>query len=120
MGEAWEGGAWGPLVFTDEVGRPLDGDHVSRRFHKLLKMARLPHMRYHDLRHGAASLMAAQGVSPRVAMEILGHAQISTTMNIYTHIAPEFQKEATDKVAGCPVAGRFSRVGVTIGVKSEG
>ena len=57
-------------------------------------------MRYHDLRHGAASLMAAQGVSPRVAMEILGHAQISTTMNIYTHIAPELQKEATEKVAG--------------------
>ena len=57
-------------------------------------------MRYHDLRHGAASLMAAQGISPRVAMEILGHAQISTTMNIYTHVAPELQKEATEKVAG--------------------
>ncbi|MCZ6535289.1 MAG: tyrosine-type recombinase/integrase, partial [Chloroflexi bacterium] len=57
-------------------------------------------MRYHDLRHGAASLMAAQGVSARVAMEILGHAQISTTMNIYTHIAPELQKEAAERVAG--------------------
>jgi integrase len=39
-------------------------------------------MRYHDLRHGAVSLMAAQGVSPRVAMEIFGHAQISTMMKI--------------------------------------
>ena len=100
MGEAWEGDIGGALVFTDEIGRPLHGDYVRRRFHKLLQMAGLPLMRYHDLRHGAASLMAAQGVSPRVAMEILGHAQISTTMNIYTHIAPEFQKEATDKVAG--------------------
>ena len=43
--------------------------------------------------------MAAQGVPARVAMEILGHAQISTTLNIYTHIAPELQKEATEKVA---------------------
>ena len=57
-------------------------------------------MRYHDLRHGAASLMAAQGVPARVAMEILGHAQISTTMNIYTYVAPELQKEATERVAG--------------------
>ena len=99
MGEAWEGDTWGALVFTDEIGRPLHGDYVRRRFRKLLQLAGLPKMRYHDLRHGAASLMAAQGVSPRVAMEILGHAQIGTTMNIYTHIAPEFQKEATDKVA---------------------
>ncbi|MDO8751537.1 MAG: site-specific integrase [Dehalococcoidia bacterium] len=99
MGAAWEGDAWGALVFTNEVGGPLTSFHVSRRFSKLLQLAGLPRMRYHDLRHGAASLMAAQGVSARVAMEILGHAQISTTMNIYTHIAPELQKEATEKMA---------------------
>ena len=100
MGAAWDGDAWEALVFTDEVGRPLTSFHVSRRFRKLLQSAGLPAMRYHDLRHGAASLMAAQGVPARVAMEILGHAQISTTMNIYTHVAPELQKEATDRVAG--------------------
>ncbi len=43
--------------------------------------------------------MAAQGVLARVGMEVLGHAQISTTMNIYAHIAPEFQKEASERVA---------------------
>jgi integrase len=100
MGTAWEGDARGALVFTDEVGQPLTSFHVSRRFKKLLHLAGLSPMRYHDLRHGAASLMAAQGVSARVAMEILGHAQISTTMNIYTHIAPELQKEAAERVAG--------------------
>ena len=42
--------------------------------------------------------MAALGISPRVAMEILGHAQISTTMNIYTHVAPELQREAADRL----------------------
>ena len=56
-------------------------------------------MRYHDLRHGAASLMAAQGVPARVAMEILGHAQINTPMNIYTHIAPELQKDAAERLS---------------------
>ena len=99
MGTAWERDTWGALVFTDELGQPLTSFHVSRRFGKLLQLAGLPTMRYHDLRHGAASLMAAQGVSARVAMEILGHAQISTTMNIYTHIAPELQRDATERVA---------------------
>jgi len=99
MPQAWEGEAWGGLVFADELGRPLSGFHVSRRFKKLLALAGLPAMRYHDLRHGAASLMAAQGVPARVAMEILGHAQISTTMNVYAHVAPELQKEAAERVA---------------------
>ena len=56
-------------------------------------------MRVHDLRHGAASLMAAIGIPPRVAMELLGHSQISTTMNIYAHVAPEYGREAMDRVA---------------------
>ena len=99
MGEAWEGAVWGPLVFTNEIGRPLTSFHVSRRFNKLLHLAGLPPMRYHDLRHGAASLMAAQGVPARVAMEILGHAQISTTMNVYTHVAPELQKDAAERLS---------------------
>lgn len=42
--------------------------------------------------------MAAQGVPARVAMEVLGHAQISTTMEIYSHVAPEFQREAADRM----------------------
>ena len=99
VGSAWEGDAWIGLVFTDEDGSPLSSYHVGRRFKSLLAVAGLQSMRYHDLRHGAASLMAAQGVPARVAMEVLGHAQISTTMNIYAHIAPEFQKEASERVA---------------------
>ena len=89
-GEVWEGDHWDRLVFTDESGRTLTRFHVSRRFRKLLQLAGMSPMRYHDLRHGAASLMAAQGVPPRVTMEILGHAQISATMKLYTHVALEF------------------------------
>ena len=98
-GPAWEGEAWGDLVFPDELGRPLSGFHVLRRFRSLLALAGLPPMRYHDLRHGAASLMAAQGVPARVAMELLGHSQIATTMNIYTHVTPQDQREASARVS---------------------
>lgn len=104
-GAAWQGEQWEGLVFADEVGSPLSGFHVTRRFRALLKMAGLPPMRYHDLRHGSATLMAAQGVPARVAMEMLGHAQISTTMNIYTHIAPELQREAAERM-GTTLWGR--------------
>jgi integrase len=109
VGAAWEGREWGDLMFTDELGSPLAYYHVRRRFYNLLRLAGLPQMRYHDLRHGAASLMAAQGVPARVAMEILGHAQISTTMNIYTHVAPELQKEAAERMAGAlwPEVGKI-------------
>ena len=99
LGAAWEGERWGGLVFTNEVGNPLTGHHVSGRFYKLIRAAGLPPMRYHDLRHGAASLMAAHGVPARVAMEILGHAHISTTLNLYTHITSELQRKAAERVA---------------------
>ena len=98
VGTAWEGQEWGELLFCDELGRPLSGFHVLRRFRELLALAGLPSMRYHDLRHGAASLMAVQGVPARVAMELLGHAQIGTTMNIYAHVAPELQRDAAERV----------------------
>ena len=99
MGSAWQGEKWGDLVFTDAMGGPLSGFHVYRRFKALLAAAGLPKMRYHDLRHGAASLMAAQGVPARVAMETLGHASITTTMNVYAHVAPELGRDAADRMA---------------------
>ena len=57
-------------------------------------------MRYHDLRLGAASLMAAEGVPRRVAVEIPGHAQTSTTMNVYTRVAQEMHTEAAVRIEG--------------------
>ena len=99
LGPGWEGERWGGLIFTNEVGGPLNRSTILRHFHRLLARAGLPKMRVHDLRHGAASLMAALGVSARVAMEVLGHSQISTTMNRYTHVAPEWQREAAGMVA---------------------
>ena len=56
-------------------------------------------MRNHDLRHGAASIMAALGIPPRVAMELLGHSNIATTMDIYTHTTPQWHREAMELVS---------------------
>jgi integrase len=55
-------------------------------------------MRFHDLRHSAATLLIAQGVHPRTVMEILGHSQIAITMNLYGHTLPELHDEAAEKM----------------------
>jgi integrase len=94
-GAAWED--WG-LVFTTATGRPLHATWITHRFQKLLERSGLPRARFHDLRHTCASLLLAQGVSARMIMEILGHSQISLTMNLYSHIMPSMQEDAAQKM----------------------
>jgi len=84
------------LVFTSTIGTPIEVGNLRRHFWKLLDKAGLPRMRFHDLRHSCASLLLVQGVSPRVVMETLGHANISITMDTYTHVLPELQRQAAD------------------------
>jgi integrase len=71
---------------------------VTRQFHVLLAGADLPSVRFHDLRHTAATLLLAQGVDPRTIMETLGHSQISLTLNTYSHVLPALQEEAAAKL----------------------
>jgi len=82
------------LVFCRIDGQPLDGTVVTHQFHRLLSKAGLPQRRFHDLRHSCATMLLAQGVSPRVVMEILGHSQIALTMNTYTHVLPDMKRDA--------------------------
>lgn len=86
------------LVFTRPDGGPLDGTVVTHQFHRLLDRAGLQQRRFHDLRHSCATLLLAQGVSPRVVMEILGHSQIALTMNTYTHVLPELKRDAAERM----------------------
>lgn len=90
------GAAWHEhgLVFASTVGTPLEPRNVTRSFKALLTRAGLPDVRFHDLRHSCASLLAAQGHHPRLIMETLGHSQISLTMNTYAHVFPEAQRAA--------------------------
>lgn len=86
------------LVFPSTVGTPMEPRNATRAFKALLRRSKLPEMRFHDLRHGFATLLLVQGASPRVVMEMLGHSQISLTMNTYSHVIPAMQREATSKL----------------------
>jgi integrase len=95
-GADWRGEDW-DLVFCTTRGTPIESGNLLRDFKKLLKRANLPDMRFHDLRHSAATLVLVKGVAERVVMEILGHSQLSQTMR-YSHVIPQLQQEAARKL----------------------
>lgn len=77
------------LVFPTMIGTPMESSNLNHYFQKVAAAAGLPRRRFHDLRHTAATLLLIQGVHPRLAMGILGHSQITLTMNTYSHYLPE-------------------------------
>jgi integrase len=95
------GPAWADhgLVFTDDWGEPLFGAHVSeRRLRPLLRAANLPIIRFHDLRHTAASLALLAGTNPKVVAEQLGHSSVQITLDRYSHVSPTMQAEAARRI----------------------
>ncbi len=92
-GDRWQGEDWG-LVFASPIGTPLEPSNILKQYKALLAKAGLPPARFHDLRHSCASLLLAQGVHPKVVQEILGHSQISMTLDIYSHLMPNAQRDA--------------------------
>jgi integrase len=94
-GERWQD--WG-VVFPSTIGTPMEACNLTHRFHKITAIAQLPKIRFHDLRHTAATLLLAQGVHPRLVMETLGHSSISLTMNTYSHVIPAMRTEVADQM----------------------
>ncbi|MFJ1732263.1 tyrosine-type recombinase/integrase [Streptomyces sp. NPDC088254] len=90
-GESWDDGGY---VFATRNGRPVEPRNMYRSFTRVAESAGLRVIRLHDARHGCATLLTAAGVAPRVVMEILGHSQISITMDVYTHVVQDTQREA--------------------------
>lgn len=87
------------IVFCDLRGGYLRRQNFRKRqFLPLLKKADLPMIRFHDLRHTAATLLLSQGVHPKVVQERLGHSQINTTLDTYSHVLPSMQEEAAGKL----------------------
>lgn len=84
------------LVFPHRYGGYFSRYILYTIFKKLLKEAGLPHMRFHDLRHNAATILLSMGVPAKTVQEILGHANISITMNLYGHVFPSTHKDAMD------------------------
>lgn len=95
------------LAFTGDQGRPLSDRMVRYEFQDLLKQAGITgrRIRLHDLRHGAATYMLAQGVPMKVVQEVLGHSQMSITSDTYSHVLPELQREAADRLGAVLFGG---------------
>jgi integrase len=83
------------LVFPNTIGRPINPSNFLRRsFYPLLEAAGLPRMRFHDLRHSAATLLLGMGVHPKIVSELLGHTQIGITLDLYSHVTATMQRDA--------------------------
>lgn len=90
----WEHG----LIFSNKYGGFLNPDYVWQWFKRLLKQADLPDVRFHDLRHGVATVLLAAKVDLKVVSEMLGHSSVAITADIYAHVLPEMQQEIVDKM----------------------
>jgi integrase len=90
LGAAWKDG---DLVFTEALGGALRGNNLERRgFAPLMRAAGMPRIRFHDLRHTAATRMSAANVANKVVSERFGHADVATTLHIHAHM----QRDAAD------------------------
>ena len=94
-GEQWEEY---DLIFTTSNGTPIHPRNLLRDFKKLLKETGLSPIRFHDLRHTAASLMLNHNVPPIVVSRRLGHAKASITLDVYGHLIPSLQTEAAEMI----------------------
>jgi len=94
MEKAFAGMKWKDfnLIFPSKLGTPLWPSNFLKDYKALLKKAGLRELRFHDLRHTAASLMLNHGVPVLVVSKILGHSKASTTLDIYGHLIPIMQE----------------------------
>ena len=97
---AWAG-VWTDTgrVFTREDGTPLRPGAVSEHFAVVVARLGLPPVRFHDLRHGAATMLLAAGQPPKVISETLGHSTVAFTMDVYTEVAEELAEAAAVAIA---------------------
>ncbi|GIF38684.1 hypothetical protein Axi01nite_29950 [Actinoplanes xinjiangensis] len=86
------------LVFTNTVGGPLDSATVHRHHQVICEIADVRYIRFHDLRHTCASLLLEQGVELVTIKDLLGHAQIHTTADIYSHVRLRTQRTAVEAI----------------------
>lgn len=81
------------IVFCGKNGKFLEPNKMGWRLDKLLAQTGFPHMRFHDLRHSAETILLAAGVHPKMVQERLGHSSIAMTLDVYSHVLPSMQQE---------------------------
>jgi integrase len=100
------------MVFTTRKGTFLDPRNMLREYFRLRDRAHLPKIRFHDLRHSAATILKMGGVPDEAIQKLLGHASVRTTQEIYMHLTSDGEKRAADKMDEI-----FGRVAVKVAVK---
>jgi len=94
-GEYWQDHDY---VFCTSIGTHLNpSKDVLDQLKVLLKKAGLPDIRFHDLRHSAATILLTEGVHPKVVQELLGHNNISMPLDVYSHVLPSIQQEVISR-----------------------
>jgi integrase len=81
-------------VYRDAVGKPLSPTNETRRFRRAGVAAGLPLIRFHDMRHTAATILLAKGVHVKLVSEMLGHSTITHTLDTYSHVIPAMHGDA--------------------------
>ncbi|HEX4203370.1 MAG TPA: site-specific integrase [Ktedonobacteraceae bacterium] len=86
------------LVFSNKVGDYIIPTTLRRRFYRLLLNVGLPRMHFHDLRHSAATILISMGVPVNMVQELLGHSDVSITLDIYAAVVPSMRQDAIKKM----------------------
>ena len=86
-------------ICTDALGKLYKPDYVTSHFACLLKNSGMRHIRFHEIRHSCASLLLAKKVPMKMIQEWLGHSDIQTTSNIYSHLDAQSKLESADVIA---------------------
>lgn len=86
------------FIIRQEDGSPLRPDSMSQKWRRFLEEKGLPSIRFHDLRHSNATALIQAGVNPRVVQQRLGHSDVNITLNTYTHVLPEMDIDAAEKL----------------------
>lgn len=86
------------LVVCTRDGKPMIPRNFRKEFYNLVEKVGLPKIRFHDLRHTHATILIQQNVNVKLISERLGHSDIETTLNTYSHVLPDMQKSVSDKL----------------------
>ena len=86
------------LVFCNKAGHAIDSTNLNREFKRVIERAKVPDIRFHDLRHTFATLFIENGGAIKTLQQILGHTSVTITMDTYSHVTEEMLSEAAQNI----------------------